>query len=157
MRRGLCKPRRRKFRATGSAIDFIERTSVSRNLRREMGMHNAQIIALVRPILEAVAEQDRSLAKQLSRALSSVALNIAEAGGCTAGHRRHRFETARGSLHETAAALRVASAWGHVSLESTQAPVAALDPVAGGPGSRRAGAPSSCRSHVQLLQQPART
>ena len=107
---GCASPRGASSAPPRRVFDLIERPSVSRNLRREMGMHNplriqlleniAHIIALVRPILEAVAEQDRSLANQLRRALSSVALNIAEAGGCTAGHRRLRFETARGSLYK---------------------------------------------------------
>ena len=96
-------------------------------LRIQLLENVVHIIRLVRPILEAVAEQDRDLANQLRRALSSVALNIAEACGCTAGHRRLRFETARGSLYEAAAALRITSAWGYVSAESTNAPLQALD------------------------------
>ena len=96
-------------------------------LRIQLQENNVRVIELVRPILEAVAEQDRSLANQLRRALSSVALNVAEACGCNAGNRRLRFETARGSLYETAAALRIASAWGHVGPESTQAALEALE------------------------------
>jgi four helix bundle protein len=57
---------------------------------------------------------DRSLADQLVRAASSVALNIAEPDASDAGNQRARFCTAAGSASEVRAALRLAVAWGYV-------------------------------------------
>jgi four helix bundle protein len=88
-------------------------------------MHNPQsssilesalaVVALSRPMVESVQRKDRDLASQLRRAISSVALNLAEGFGCTAGSARVRFETARGSLNEAQTAIRIAVAWGYVS------------------------------------------
>jgi four helix bundle protein len=86
--------------------------------RQDVVEHAVQVIALARPLVEAVARRDRELGSQLRRALSSVALNLAEGLATEAGNARLRFETARGSLCEAQAALRVAVAWGYVSAES---------------------------------------
>jgi hypothetical protein len=42
-----------------------------------------------------------------------------------------RFETARGSLYETQAGMRIAEAWGFVSAENTAEVIAAIDRLAG--------------------------
>ena len=86
-----------------------------------------QVIGLAKPIVEAVSRRDRDLACQLRRALSSIALNLAEGLGVEAGSARLRFETARGSLYEARAALRVVVAWGHISSERAKELFAALD------------------------------
>lgn len=62
---------------------------------------------MVQPLIERIRRRDRSLADQLSRASSSIALNIAEGNGSDPGNRRARFFTASGSAKETRAALRV--------------------------------------------------
>jgi four helix bundle protein len=85
------------------------------------------VIELARPVVEAVARRDRDLASQVRRAFSSVALNVAEGGGAGAGNARLRFETARGSLYEARAGLRVAVAWGFVSAQSCAAALEAGD------------------------------
>lgn len=92
---------------------------------RHRGMHNPQsssvlehaltVVALARPIVETIQRRDPDLASQLRRAISSVALNVAEGFGTAAGNARLRFETARGSLNEAQAGIRVAVAWGYVS------------------------------------------
>jgi four helix bundle protein len=79
--------------------------------------HTLQLIALTRPLVEAVARRDRDLASQLRRALSSIALNLSEGLATEAGNARLRFTTARGSLREAHTALRVAVAWGYVPAE----------------------------------------
>ena len=72
-----------------------------------------QVVAALRPLVVRVRRHDRSLADQLVRAASSVALNIAEAEYSDPGNKRARFFTAAGSANETLAALRVAVAWGY--------------------------------------------
>ena len=84
-------------------------------LRQQLLDQVLHIIALARPLVEAVARRDRDLGSQIRRALSSVALNVSEGFGAAAGNARLRFESARGSLYEAQAGLRVAIAWGYLS------------------------------------------
>ena len=63
-------------------------------------------------------------------ALSSVALNVSEGFGSAAGNARLRFESARGSLYEALAGLRVAVAWGYLSAEECAPVLMAGDPLA---------------------------
>ena len=72
-----------------------------------------EMVAALRPLVARIRRHDRSLADQLVRAATSVALNIAEADYSDPGNRRARFFTAAGSANETRAALRVAVAWGY--------------------------------------------
>jgi four helix bundle protein len=76
-----------------------------------------EMIAAVRPLIPRIRRHDRSLADQLVRAASSVALNIAEADYSDPGNRKARFFTAAGSANETRAALRVAVGWGYFRAE----------------------------------------
>ena len=80
-----------------------------------------QVIELLRPLMGRIRQKDRSLADQLVRAASSVALNIAEADHSDPGNQRARFFTAAGSANESLAALRVAVAWGYVPASETEA------------------------------------
>ena len=73
------------------------------------------IIAMARPLVQAIQRHDRELGAQLRRALGSIALNAAEGLGSRAGNARNRFETAHGSLFEVRAAFCVAVAWGYIS------------------------------------------
>jgi four helix bundle protein len=77
--------------------------------------HSLEVVEQARSLVEAIQRRDRDLASQLRRAISSVALNLAEGFGCTGGCARARFETARGSLNEAHAGVRVAVAWRYVS------------------------------------------
>ena len=72
-----------------------------------------ELIATLRPVVPCIKGRDRALADQLTRAASSVALNIAESNYSDAGNRRARLFTAAGSANETRAALRVALQWGY--------------------------------------------
>jgi four helix bundle protein len=74
-----------------------------------------EMIGALSPIVPKVQRRDRSLADQLKRAASSVALNIAEGELLDAGNKRARFFTAAGSANESLAALRIAVAWGYLS------------------------------------------
>jgi len=93
--------------------------------------HSVEVIRLARPIVEAVARRDRDLAAQLRRALSSVVLNLAEGLGSAGGNARLRFESARGSLYEARAGVRVAVAWGYVSAESVGDTIESLSALGG--------------------------
>jgi four helix bundle protein len=96
-------------------------------LHQDVLEHAVEVISLARPLVEAVARRDRDLASQLRRALSSIALNLAEGLGTQAGNARLRFETARGSLCEAKAALRIAVAWGYLSPASAAVTLEPLD------------------------------
>ena len=85
-----------------------------------------EMIEAVRPLIARVRRQDRSLADQLVRAASSVALNIAEGDASEGGNQRLRFATAAGSANESLAALRVAAAWGYVTPIEAEASIALL-------------------------------
>ncbi len=76
------------------------------------------LIERLRGVVAAVAKRDRSLADQLRRAASSVALNLAEGAGSSGGNRRARFESALGSAQEARVALQVAAAWGYVARDA---------------------------------------
>jgi four helix bundle protein len=90
-----------------------------------------QVIEALRPVVPRIKRWDRSLAEQLVRAASSVALNIAEAELSDAGNRRARFFTAAGSANEALAALRVAAAWGYVTASDAELASALLRRVVG--------------------------
>jgi four helix bundle protein len=84
--------------------------------------HSLEIVARARPLVDAVQRRDRDLASQLRRAISSVALNLAEGFGSASGNARVRFESARGSLSEAHADIQVALTWGYVA-QTAAAPV----------------------------------
>jgi len=71
-----------------------------------------RLIEVLRPLVPRIKARDRALADQLSRAASSVALNIGEGNYSDPGNRRARFFTAAGSANETRMVLRVAASWG---------------------------------------------
>jgi four helix bundle protein len=84
-----------------------------------------ELIDVLRPLLPHIKRHDRSLADQVTRAASSVVLNIAESNYSDPGNRRARLFTAAGSANEARAALRVAVAWGYCDAKSAS-PAAAL-------------------------------
>jgi four helix bundle protein len=101
------------------------------HLHQDVLEHAVQVIAVARPLVEAVSRRDRDLASQLRRALSSVALNLAEGLASNAGNARLRFETARGSLCEARVAFRVAVAWGYFSTEAAEGALACMNDLGG--------------------------
>ena len=88
-----------------------------------------ELIAALRPLLPRIQRRDRALAVQLTRAASSVSLNVSEANYSDPGNRRARFFTAAGSANETRAALRVATAWGHITPAQADGPLVLLDRI----------------------------
>jgi four helix bundle protein len=77
-----------------------------------------QLIDELQPLVVEIRRRDRSLADQLMRAASSIALNIAEAQKSDGGNMKARFFTAAGSANESRAALRVAIGWRHITPEA---------------------------------------
>ena len=71
-----------------------------------------EVLKGLRPVAVAIEAHDGDLARQLRRASSSVALNISEGSGSSAGTRRERYRKALGSARETGACLDVAMACG---------------------------------------------
>lgn len=74
----------------------------------------------LQPLVVQIRRRDRSLADQLMRAASSVALNVAEGQKSDAGNQRERFFTAAGSANESRGALRVAVGWWHIAPEAAE-------------------------------------
>ena len=89
------------------------------------------VVTLARPLVAAIQRKDRDLASQVRRALSSVGLNVAEGFGSASGNSRLRFETARGSLYEAHAGIRIAIAWGYVTEDQTALALCAIDELGG--------------------------
>src|SRR5689334_20711684 len=79
--------------------------------------------------IEAIERRNRDLASQLTRAATSVVLNLEESNGVRGGNRRVHRERARGSLYESKGALRCAIALGYVERESAGAVYAKLDRI----------------------------
>ncbi len=77
-----------------------------------------QLIDELRPLVVEIKRRDRSLADQLMRAASSIALNLAEGELSDGGNQKARFFTAAGSASESRAALRVAVGWRHITPEA---------------------------------------
>jgi len=71
-------------------------------------------ITMMRPMIRAIARDDRDLASQLRRAAASVVLNVAEGSGSSGGVRTQRYRTALGSARETWSCLLVAERFGYV-------------------------------------------
>ena len=88
-----------------------------------------ELIHALKPLVPRIRRNDRSLADQIVRAASSIALNIAEAQYSDPGTRKSRFHSAAGSANETRAALRVAIAWGYFAQPDAQPATALLERI----------------------------
>ena len=73
-----------------------------------------EMIAGAAKIADDIERRDSDLARQMRRAAASVALNVAEGMGNTAGHKKQRYQTALGSAREVMACVDVAKAMRYV-------------------------------------------
>ena len=73
-----------------------------------------QFISELKPLLREVERRDRDLGRQLRRAASSVALNLAEGMYSQGALRIARYHTALGSAREAHACIEVAQAFGYL-------------------------------------------
>ena len=71
-------------------------------------------ITALRPLLAQIERRDRDLGRQLRRASSSVALNLAEGMYSRGELRTARYHTALGSMRESWSCLEVAQAFGYL-------------------------------------------
>ena len=85
-----------------------------------------ELIETLRPLVPRIKAKDKSLADQIMRSASSIALNIGEAELSDPGNRRARFFTAAGSAGETYTAVRVAIAWRYFTAKEGETTVALL-------------------------------
>ena len=88
-------------------------------------------VRLTQPLVGTIQRKDRDLASQIRRAVSSIALNAAEAQGNSGGNSRVRFESALGSLYEARAGLLLAIAWAFISESSALAALRAMNSLGG--------------------------
>jgi four helix bundle protein len=72
-----------------------------------------EMLGELRTVIVQIERRDADLARQLKRAASSIALNMAEGSGSRGGIRTARYRTALGSARETRACLDVAHAFGY--------------------------------------------
>ena len=98
-------------------------------MKLEVSRLGLESIATLRPMVARIRRHDRSLAVQLVRAASSLALNLGEGEYSDPGTRRARYCNAAGSANETRTALAVAVAWGYLSAEQAEPASCRLDRV----------------------------
>jgi four helix bundle protein len=88
-----------------------------------------ELITALNPLLPRIKRHDKSLADQLTRASTSIALNIAESNYSDPGNKQARLSTAAGSANETRAALRVATSRTYFTPAEASAALRLLDRI----------------------------
>jgi len=73
-----------------------------------------ELLRSLKPLMQQIERNDSDLARQMRRASSSVALNVAEGAGSLGRNKRARYFTALGSARETKACIDVAAALGYI-------------------------------------------
>src|ERR1700691_3864001 len=72
-----------------------------------------EVVAELRPVVGKIERCDADLARQMRRAMCSVALNTAEGMGSRGRNRKARYHNALGSMQETMACVEVGTALGY--------------------------------------------
>ena len=78
------------------------------------------VIAKLVPVVAAIDRHDGDLAKQLKRARSSIALNIAEGSHARGARRNLHYGYAKGSAQESIAILETAVACQYIKVAPTE-------------------------------------
>ena len=78
------------------------------------------IISQLRNPTNRIRRHDPDLVRQIRRAATSMALNLAEGNRRTGKDRTHHFRIAAGSADEVRTALKVARAWGYLESKDLQ-------------------------------------
>jgi len=86
-------------------------------------------IKSLKPLVAIIARHDRSLADQIRRAGSGVALALSEGAYSRKGNQTARFQEALASANETRSALHVAMAWSYVTESQVQDALTLIDRV----------------------------
>ena len=86
-----------------------------------------QLARSLRPHLVRLRACDSSLTNQLTRALSSVPLNLSEGRRRAGKDRIHLFRIAAGSVAEVRACIDTAEALGYIEREGLEEPLAFID------------------------------
>jgi len=73
-----------------------------------------EVVREVAPTARRIARHDADLARQLRKALSSAALNVAEGSNQRGARRGSHYSIALGSARESWSALLVAAAWDYI-------------------------------------------
>jgi len=73
-----------------------------------------ELVRELRPLVPAIKKFDRELADQITRAGTSVMLNLGEGRRRRGGDQRRFFDFAHGSASEVLTALDTADAWGWI-------------------------------------------
>ena len=80
-----------------------------------------EIIGALKALVPMIRAHDAEAARQIVRAASSIAANVAEGNRRVGRDKAHMFRIAAGSADEVRAHLRVARAWGWIDREAEQA------------------------------------
>ena len=86
-----------------------------------------EIVAAVTPLIDRVRRRDPDLGKQMRRALTSIALNLAEGRRRQGKDRHYHYTIAAGSADEVAAALDVAAVSGWLESRAVKPALSLLD------------------------------
>src|SRR6185295_17498542 len=87
------------------------------------------LIRLAREPLARIAQRDGRLAEQIRSAASSIAQNLGEGRRRAGKDRLHLWRIAAGSADELMTSLRVAEAFGYVTMEQLRPAMKACDSV----------------------------
>ena len=79
-----------------------------------------ELVRSLRDVIDAVAQQDTDMAKQLRRARTSVPLNIREGSRRKGKDRRYHWCVASGSADEIVGCLLTAEAAGYLAMDTIQ-------------------------------------
>jgi four helix bundle protein len=88
-----------------------------------------QMVAIVRPVIEAVDRRDKDLARQMRKCTTSVPSNLAEGNRRRGKDRLHLWDVSLGSADELGVQLRVTRSWQYAAVALIDAADVAVDRV----------------------------